>query len=272
MNYEQDYHALLEHVIRCGDDKGSRAGPTRAVYGKALTITELAFGYFPLLTARKMYPAPILGELAAFLLGATDLQTFKNFGCNYWDENAIAWEYNNERPMNDLAVGNIYGAKWRNFHGVDQLQVLLDSIRLDPYGRRHLLTTYDPSEKWQCLPPCHLLTQFHVTIHGQLHCTVYMRSVDLCLGLPSDVVLYSGLLILVANELGYDPGYLTFMLGDAHIYANHLDQAQMQLSCPRFKSPTWRLQKNTSLFDFVPSDLEIVDYQHGEKLHYAFNV
>ena len=221
MSFEQGYMKLLEDVQQYGEMRPSRAGNTIGVFGAKLEIASLAFGDFPLLTARKMFYKPVLGELAAFLLGATDVAVFKMFGCNYWDANAAVWSGNLGCPVEEHEVGQIYGAKWRDFHGVDQIRKLVDGINSDPHSRRHLITAYDPSETYQCLPPCHLMAQFSVRSDNSLDCIVYMRSVDLCLGLPSDVILYAALLILVAKETDCSCGVLTFMFGDAHIYENH---------------------------------------------------
>lgn len=273
-SFELEYTKLVNQVVQFGERKQTRAGPTRQMFGTNLKIHELPRGEFPLLTARKMFPGPVLGELAAFLRGATDLATYKAFGCNYWDANAAAWVGNLGLPPEKHRVGQVYGAQWRNWkrEGYDQLLELIRSISCDPHSRRHLLTAYDPAEKQACLPPCHLLAQFNVTSLGALDCCVYMRSVDLCLGLPSDVVLYAALLILVANETGYMPGVLTFMLGDTHIYENHVDLwIGKQASADVFVPPRYTLSP-TTVFDFTPEKLELSNYHHGERIDYQFNV
>jgi len=227
---------------------------------------------FPILTTRKIFWKPVLGELAAFLRGATDLKTFQELGCNYWDANAASWYDNAGIPKENWNVGNIYGVKWRNFHGRNQLRDLVHGLKTEPTSRRHVLTTWDPSETWQCLPPCHLLAQFNVSNDGYLDCIVYMRSVDLCLGLPSDIILYAALTILVAHECGYKPGSLTFFTGDTHIYKNHIETFYRQLSSPEHPLPVWYLNEETSLNAFLPEHLNLVCYQHGDKLEYPFSV
>ena len=238
-----------------------------------LRIDELAQNRFPILTARKMFYRPVFGELAAFLHGAVDLRTFRDFGCNYWDANAANWAGNSHLNEDEWQVGQIYGAQWRNWlgGGHDQIEALVKSLIRDPNSRRHLLTTYDPTEDQACLPPCHLLAQFNIS-RGRLSCCVYMRSVDLCLGLPSDVLLYAALLVLLANETDYLPGSLTFMLGDTHIYENHvatwLDKQTTALS---HELPTYRLEP-TTLDTFSPDRLVLNNYQSGERIAYKFNV
>lgn len=268
--FEPNYLMLLQDVRLRGDKRATRAGPTRQMFGTTIQVNDLTFGRFPILTTRKCYPKGVAGELAAFLHGATTVREFKHFGCNYWDANAAAWDYNAGQELLDMDVGNIYGAKWRNFHGKDQLQQLIRGLRTDRFSRRHLLTTYDPSETWQCLPPCHLLAQFSVTNDNQLDCIVYMRSVDLCLGLPSDVILYALLVLLICNELDYLPGIITFMLGDTHIYENHLEGLKTQLDRPVLNQPKWSLERRANVSNFLPDMFEIVGYKHGDPIEYPF--
>jgi len=274
-SYEAKYRALLDDVAYAGQLKTSRAGNTKSIFGTVLRIDSLRMGKFPILTARWMFYKPVLGELAAFLRGATDLTTFKDFGCNYWDANAAAWNQNIGLPTTYQDVGQIYGAQWRNWadrDDCDQIEKLLHSIHDNPSGRRHLLTTYDPSEHWHCLPPCHLLAQFNVTPDSYLDCCVYMRSVDLCLGLPSDVILYAALLLLIAKQTKLAPGNLTFMMGDTHIYVNHLDTWEIQRLEQCHDLPPYQLDSEATVDNFIPEHFQLHDYQHGDKLVYPFNV
>lgn len=274
--FEQAYMNLVTEVITRGEHRPSRAGFTVGVFGATFQTDCLERGYFPILTQRKIFPAGILGELEAFLKGAEDLQTFKDAGCNYWDANAAEWAPNKHTPVALQKVGRIYGAHWRNWTGaqgtVDQLANLVTSLRTDPYSRRHLLTTYNPAELAEgCLPPCHVLAQFNVRTTKQLDCIVTMRSVDLCLGLPSDVILYATLLLLLCNEAGYAPGKLTFMLGDTHVYRNHIDQFQEHANRPMHPLPQFKLPKSAGINTFVAADLQLYNYQHSGVLPYAFN-
>lgn len=272
--YEQDYKFLVNRVIMTGEGRSSRVGPTLSVFGAALKIRDLRKGLFPILTTRKMYLKPILGELAAFLAGAKDLATFKDFGCNYWDDNAAAWRGNLGLTPDKFMVGRIYGVQWRDWNGQrDQVEALIRGLKKDPFSRRHILTTWNPSELQQmCLPPCHLLAQFYVTNDFHLDCIVTMRSVDLCLGLPSDVVIYAALLILVAQQVRLSPGNLTFMLGDTHVYLNHVDTWIDQDAEQLHELPRWHLVEHATVDNFTPDMFALSDYQQGPKLKYELFV
>ena len=274
--FEQDYCNLVTKAVMQGALRQSRVGFTRSLFGTTLQIDCLEQGHFPILTQRKIFTIGVLGELAAFLLGAEDLQAFKDAGCNYWDANAAAWAPNKGVPVAEQRVGRIYGAQWRAWPGVqgtmDQVEALVRGLQQDPYSRRHLLTTYNPAELSEgCLPPCHLLAQFNVRTSRELDCIVTMRSVDLCLGLPSDIILYATLLLLLCNETGYTPGKLTFMLGDTHIYCNHIDQFQVHTQRPMHPLPTFKFKASSSINNFVATDLELISYQHSGVLSYALN-
>lgn len=268
--FEHRYLDLLAITVKAGKLRPSRVGHTYQHFGITLGFNDLKLGKFPILTTRRMYPKGIWGELAAFLRGATLLQEFKDFGCNYWDDNAEKWLPNKNLPKEHWHVGKIYGAQWRNFgEGTDQIRMLVDGLKTDPYGRRHLLTTYDPSTLWAgCLPPCHLLTQFNVTTDGCLDALVYMRSVDVALGLPADIVLYATLLLLVAKETGYKPGNLGFMLGDTHVYTKHADQVLEQVQREVLEPPSYELANEATLDNFVPEHIKLVDYQYHEPIKY----
>jgi len=271
--FEQNYIKLLLDVYTNGQQRASRVGDTLSVFGRSLEVPDLRYDLFPMLTTREMKIKGILGELAGFIRGAQDLATYKKFGCNYWDANAEVWEYNKRPGLAKKYVGQIYGAQWRKWQmhdDCDQLERLITGLISDPYSRRHLLTAYDPYEEWQCLPPCHLMAQFNVSNNSLLDCIVYMRSVDLCLGLPSDIILYAALLLLVAQETEYYPGTLTFMLGDTHIYENHIDGFKKQLIGPIFDLPKWELSSEATIDTFEPKHLNLIDYSHGDRIDYPF--
>ena len=274
--YDDMYSQLVNEVLRHGEKRITRNGSTRSLFGMSAVITTLKDGLFPILTSRKIFYKPVLGELAAFIRGAEKLSEFKALGCNYWDANAAAWPPNHGRTPKDAKVGKIYGAQWRKWGRTekDQLAELLQNLRNDPFSRRHLLTTYNPEELWLgCLPPCHVLAQFNVTNDGCLDCIVTMRSVDLIHGLPADVILYASLLILISAHVGYKPGNLIFMMGDTHVYENHVAiWNERQNGAQTYDAPTWLLSEFSDVLKFVPDDLELIDYQHGEKIEYPFNV
>jgi thymidylate synthase len=203
--------------------------------------------------------------------GCEAVLEFRDWGCNYWDANAKAWLANKSLSPDQWRVGKIYGGQWRDFNGTDQLRNLVHNLKFDPGSRRHLLTTYNPAELDQaCLPPCHLLAQFNVD-RDVLDCIVYMRSVDLCVGLPSDYILYATLLALLAKECGYTAGALTFMLGDTHVYANHVVEWHRQSSRSMHPLPTFVLDPSASVLEFKPEDIQLNDYTHHDQIKYAFN-
>jgi thymidylate synthase len=266
-SFERRYLDLLEECLAQGEPVEGRNGNTLSMFGKSLEFRNLEDCLFPLLTTRKMHIDGILGELAAFVRGCSQVSDFKNYGCNYWDANAEAWG----KPG---SVGKIYGGQWRDFNGVDQLKELVTGLREAPTSRRHVLTTYNPAEtQLGCLPPCHLLAQFSVRRWGYLECCVYMRSVDLCVGLPTDVALYSTLVIVLAEQLGLYPGAITFFFGDAHIYENHKAQVYQQLERWPHRPPTFIVNnESVQLEHFVPDDISIIGYQHHDPIKYTFNV
>ena len=267
--FETSYRKLMAAIFQQGHMRPSRVGNTCQLVGTTLGFTELVDGKFPILTTRRMYPRGIWGELAAFLQGATQLSEYTAQGCNYWTDNAAKWDRNQGLPVEEWSVGNIYGAQWRNFgRGVDQIKMLIDGLMKDPYGRRHLLTTYDPSVLHEaCLPPCHLLAQFNVQ-DGRLDLIVYMRSVDVCLGLPADIVLYATLLALIAQTASYKPGRIAFMMGDTHIYSKHSEGAMEQISRDPLPLPGYWLDPTATVDNFKPEMIRLVDYQFHEPIKY----
>jgi thymidylate synthase len=272
-SYELDYLDLVHEVITKGQYRECRNGETRALFGQTLVIKELNKGLFPILTTRRIFYAGVLGELAAFLRGATKVGAFRAFGCNYWNDNAREWPPNQGLPLDEMSIGQVYGAQWVNWRqtGHNQLAKVMDELYANPHGRRHVVTSFDPLAE-SCLPPCHLMFQFFSNHSGKLDIMVYMRSVDLIHGLPSDVVLYAGLLILVANFIDMQPGSITFFLGDTHVYENHVKTfLEMQYENRIIPPPSYSLAPN-EVFDFVPSQLDLLDYKHGPTLTYPFNV
>lgn len=269
-DFERRYLTFVQDVVDFGEPRESRSGPTRSLFGERLLIGDMQNG-FPILTTRKIYPRGIWGELAAFIAGATTLEQYTNLGCDYWHDNAANWSRNDSCPQAQWEVGKVYGAQWRNFNGIDQLAVLLNGLRKDPTSRRHLLTTYNPAElHLACLPPCHLLAQFQVA--GTLDCCVYMRSVDLCLGLPSDIVLYATLLHLIARATDLVPGRLVFQFGDAHVYENHVDTFHRQLTRGMFPLPTLEMLDYAQLYSFANAGISLTNYNSHDKLTYQLNV
>ena len=266
---EQNYLKLVALVIASGYKSSSRAGNTYSLPGQSINFS-LHGNTLPLLTTRRMFPAGVIGELAAFVRGAEDLATFRKFGCNYWDANAANWAPNKGKPESEWQIGKSYGSLWRNFHGVDQLGGVIEQLQINPDSRRHVVTAWDPSAE-ACLPSCHIMFQFYVRA-GFLHTHMYMRSVDLCVGLPSDALLYAVLANLVARETRLRVGQLTFSFGDAHVYENHLEQfINVQARRDPLPAPTLAVADNAKVLTFEPDDIEIYDYEYHPAIKYAFN-
>lgn len=264
-NYEKAYKDLLLHVQTEGKPTATRAGGTTRALNQVLTA-DLQEG-FPLLTGRKLPWAGIVGELCAFLQGATDLQTFKDFGCNFWDANAMA----SANKPGDL--GPIYGAQWRNWRGpgndIDQLAELIDGLKNYPESRRHMVTAWQPADLLtMCLPPCHFAFQCHAELltpgHYVLHTAVYMRSADMLLGVPCDMASYALLTHLLAKVTNMAPGTVTLFMADCHIYDEHQEALSDYLEQPTHELPTLRVEvspNDTYLQGVVPDSVILVDYQ-----------
>jgi thymidylate synthase len=249
------YHQLLRLVLEQGRFKADRTGTgTYAVFG-AQARFPLQDG-FPLLTTKKLHVKSIIYELLWFLRGDTNINYLKEHGVSIWDEWADA--------KGDL--GRIYGAQWcdwrtaggRSIHQVDQV---IERIRTDPDSRRHIVTAWNPGELGQmALPPCHVLFQFFV-LEGELSCQLYQRSADLFLGVPFNIASYALLTLMVAQVCGLNPGAFVHTFGDLHLYANHLDQAKLQLSREPRSLPQMRLNPAVkNIHEFRYDDFELAGY------------
>lgn len=266
---------IMNKVLRHGFRRPDRTGVgTLALFGEQLIFDNR--DEFPAVTTKKLAFGQMAAELACFLRGYDNLSQFRSMGCTIWDGNGSA-DYWLPKARSEGDLGRIYGVQWRDWRSVlchdsgfelvrvDQLKELVDGIRRDPYGRRHVVTALNPGEMGQmCLPPCHVLFQAFVTPSNELWLRVDMRSVDLFLGLPFDIASYALLQRLLAKELGLDSGFLCFQLGDAHIYLNHVEQVQLVLGREEMEPPQLWLSPAASLFDFHPSQAQLVKYtNHG---------
>jgi len=267
MNWETSYLLLCQQVIDHGYQAESRAGATRSLPGTTLKI-PLNDG-FPLLTTRRMYPAGVIGELAGFVRGAEDLATYEKFGCKYWRDNAAEWAPNKDKPEPEWQIGRSYGSIWRSLSNVDQLASVIGMLKTDPLSRRHVVSAWDPAAE-ACLPSCHIMFQFYARNDG-LHCMVYMRSVDLCVGLPSDIVLYALLTSLVAKDVGLMPTSLTFFMADTHVYENHIELFKTQSHRAPKLSPALAISPRATALTFTPDMLGIAGYAHWPAIKYPFN-
>ena len=212
-NYEDEYIRLVEAIVNYGTDKEGRNGVTTSLFGAQLVVEELKMGQFPLLNGRKIHYKPVLGELAAFFRGPQYVKDFEEQGCNYWSK----WA--NQYGELELDYGNAWIGKYKDDN---QITSVINSIKNEPNGRRHLISGWVPQNiEHLSLPCCHYAYQWYVD--GEyLDMLWIQRSVDTMIGLPSDVVLAAAWNIIMADLTGYKPGRLIFQLGDVHIYQEHL--------------------------------------------------
>ncbi len=256
--YEQDYAKMVETILSHGERRQVRNGETYAMFGAALSI-DVSKG-FPLLQGRKLYYKPVLGELAAMFRGPTNIGDFQKFGCNYWDEWGDMEGY--------LKVD--YGNSWLDFNGVNQLEQLVDGIKKDPTGRRHIVTGWRPDILPELsLPCCHLLYQFYIREGKYIDMIWYQRSADWMIGVPSDVILGAAWLAILGEQTGYEPGMLKMAFGDTHIYTNHVDGAVEYLRqvsrIPEGASGSfpYDVAPGISMETFDPNDITINGYEQG---------
>ncbi|MEM1046423.1 MAG: thymidylate synthase [Pseudomonadota bacterium] len=251
----ETYQALLKHILENGIDKADRTGTgTRSVFGYQMRF-DLAES-FPLLTTKKLHLKSVIHELLWFLKGDTNIAYLKANGVRIWDE----WADEN----GDL--GPVYGAQWRSWPApdgstIDQIAWVRDEIRRNPDSRRLVVSAWNPAlvEK-MALPPCHALFQFYVA-DGRLSCQLYQRSADVFLGVPFNIASYALLTLMMAQVTGLKPGDFVYTFGDAHLYANHFDQARTQLE--RDPRPLPRMHLNTAvtdIFGFVYEDFALEGY------------
>ena len=249
------YLDLLQHVLDTGADRGDRTGTgTRSVFGYQMRF-DLAAG-FPMLTTKKLHLKSIIYELLWFLKGDTNIAYLKENGVTIWDE----WADEN----GDL--GPVYGAQWRSWPApdgrhIDQIANLLNQIRKNPHSRRLIVSAWNPAlVDEMALPPCHCLFQFYVA-DGKLSCQLYQRSADIFLGVPFNIASYALLTMMVAQVTGLKPGDFVHTLGDAHLYANHFEQAKQQLMRKPGPLPTMQINPDvTDLFAFKYDDFHLIDY------------
>jgi thymidylate synthase len=279
----RQYHELMDRVLREGIDKSDRTGTgTRSVFGHQMRF-NLAEG-FPMVTTKKLHLKSILHELIWFISGDTNIRYLCQNGVRIWDDWPFATfaksaDYDGI-DMKEFAariasdtdfaakwgdLGPVYGYQWRFWPGpngpVDQLRDVLEGIRRNPDGRRHIVSAWNPGYIDQmALPPCHAFFQFYV-VDGKLSCQLYQRSADIFLGVPFNIASYALLIHMMAQDLGLGVGDFVHTLGDAHIYSNHMDQVRLQLSREPRALPTLKLNPSVkSLFDFRYEDVELVGY------------
>lgn len=253
----QQYLALMRHVREHGVTKQDRTGTgTISVFGHQMRF-DLSQG-FPVVTTKKLHLKSIIHELLWFLKGETNIRYLKENGVSIWDEWADA---NGE-------LGPVYGYQWRSWptpdgQHIDQISQVIQQLKHSPDSRRIIVSAWNVAEiDNMALPPCHAFFQFYVA-EGKLSCQLYQRSADIFLGVPFNIASYALLTLMMAQVTGLQPGDFVHTLGDAHLYLNHLEQADLQLSREPYALPQMRLNPNvTNLFDFKYEDFELVNYQH----------
>ncbi|WP_201624968.1 thymidylate synthase [Psychrobacter immobilis] len=269
---EQAYLDLLQHVLSHGTEKGDRTGTgTLSHFGAQLRF-DLADG-FPLLTTKKVHFKSIVYELFWFLSGSTHVDYLQENNVRIWNEWATADQTARfNRPAGDL--GPIYGHQWRNYgatkredgsydnDGVDQITDVIEQIKTNPNSRRLIVSGWNPAEAEQvALPPCHTLFQFFVA-DNKLSCQLYQRSADLFLGVPFNIASYALLTHMVAQVCGLEVGEFVWTGGDCHIYQNHREQVELQLTRSLYELPTLTLNPDIKdIFAFTFEDISVEGYE-----------
>lgn len=252
----QQYLNLVKHILEKGTDKADRTGTgTRSIFGYQMRF-DLQEG-FPMVTTKKLHLRSIIHELLWFLKGETNIQYLKENGVGIWDEWADA---NGE-------LGPVYGKQWRSWTGADgklhdQITDLIAQIKSNPDSRRLIVSAWNVGELSQmALMPCHTIFQFYVT-NGKLSCQLYQRSADVFLGVPFNIASYALLTMMVAQVCGLQPGDFVHSFGDVHLYNNHFEQAQLQLSRTPFPLPTMKINPSVNdIFGYRFEDFVLEGYQ-----------
>jgi thymidylate synthase len=249
------YEIFLEHVYRNGLMKSDRTGTgTKSVFGYQMRF-DLNEG-FPLVTTKKVHLKSIIHELLWFLKGDTNIAYLKENGVSIWDEWADA----------EGNLGPVYGKQWRSWSGpdgkvIDQITEVLETIKKNPDSRRMIVSAWNPSDlPHMALAPCHCLFQFYVA-DGKLSCQLYQRSADIFLGVPFNIASYALLTMMMAQVCGLGYGDFVHTFGDAHVYTNHFDQVELQLSREVRSYPKMVMNPEIkSVFDFKYEDFKLEDY------------
>jgi thymidylate synthase len=252
---ERQYLHLMRDILDNGVRREDRTGTgTLGVFGRQMRF-DLAKG-FPVLTTKKLHLRSIIVELLWFLRGETNIRYLKDNGVRIWDEWADA----------EGELGPVYGKQWRSWTApdgrvIDQIEKLVHGLKTNPNSRRHIVTAWNPADvDDMALPPCHCLFQFFVA-DGKLSCQLYQRSADVFLGVPFNIASYALLTIMLAQVVGLEPGDFVHTFGDAHLYLNHLEQAELQLTREPLPLPKMRITPKTDLFAFALSDFTLEGYE-----------
>ncbi|MBA6230789.1 MULTISPECIES: thymidylate synthase [unclassified Colwellia] len=263
------YLDLMRHVRDNGVEKSDRTGTgTKSIFGYQMRF-DLAKG-FPLVTTKKCHLKSIIHELLWFIKGESNIAYLSENGVKIWD----AW------ATEEGELGPVYGVQWRNWPSatgetIDQLAQLIHDLKTNPDSRRHIITAWNPAllpdtsispsenaaQGKQALPPCHTLFQFYV-LNGKLSCQLYQRSADIFLGVPFNIASYALFTMMIAQVCDLELGDFVHTFGDAHLYSNHMEQVDEQLSRTPLALPTMKINPDIdSIFDFTFEDFELVDYK-----------
>ena len=251
----KQYLDLMRHIMENGVQKGDRTGTgTKSVFGYQMRF-DLNEG-FPVVTTKKVHLRSIIHELLWFLKGDQNIAYLKENGVSIWDE----W------ADEDGNLGPVYGVQWRSWptasgETIDQIEKLIDGIKNNPNSRRHIVSAWNVAEvDNMALPPCHTMFQFYVA-EGKLSCQLYQRSADVFLGVPFNIASYALLTMMVAQVCDLEPGEFIHTFGDAHLYSNHMEQAELQLSRDPRELPTLKINPAVkNIFDFKFEDFELINY------------
>ena len=252
----KQYHDLMRHILDNGVEKSDRTGTgTKSVFGYQMRF-DLSDG-FPVITTKKLHLRSIIHELLWFLQGDTNIKYLKDNGVRIWDE----W------ADEDGNLGPVYGYQWRNWPDgnggtIDQITKLIENIKNNPDSRRLIVSAWNVADVDQmALPPCHTFFQFYVA-DGKLSCQLYQRSADVFLGVPFNIASYSLLVLMVAQVCNLQPGEFVHTFGDAHLYSNHFEQAELQLTRDFRPLPTMEINPQVKdIFSFRYEDFKLVGYE-----------
>jgi thymidylate synthase len=284
---ENAYLEALFNILENGDDRPDRTGVgTRSIFGLQLKF-DLAEG-FPAVTTKKLAWRSVVSELLWFIEGSGDELRLKEIlhgsrgseKTTIWTDNAQAPYWVNQKLKRSIGdLGRIYGVQWRRWRkplirinkvilqNHDQLLDLIEGIKDDPYGRRHIISAWNPGElELMALPPCHIMSQFYVS-DGRLSCHMYQRSADFFLGVPFNIASYALLTHMIAQVCNLEVGNLIISFGDAHIYHNHFDQVREQLKRKPMSLPSLQLNPSVQVItNFEMEDIELIDYQYYDAI------
>ncbi len=264
----QQYLDLMRCARQEGIQQTDRTGTgTLSLFGHQMRF-DLSAG-FPMVTTKKLHLKSIIYELLWFLRGETNIAYLKENGVSIWDE----W------ADEQGELGPVYGYQWRSWPArtpgetIDQISEVVEQIKINPQSRRHIVTAWNPADIVDmALPPCHCLFQFYVA-DGRLSCQLYQRSADIFLGVPFNIASYALLTLMVAQVTRLEPGEFVHTFGDAHLYLNHLEQADLQLARAPRSLPTLKMNRQVrNLFDFKFEDFELLDYEPHPHIKAAVSV